>query len=123
MISICRTFWFSASHVLPNHEGACKRQHGHNYKLEVKIMGKIAEEGSAKGMVMDFGDLDKIVMGSIVDVLDHRHLNDFFNNPTAENMVENMATRIQIRLEVPIQVTKIRLWETEKCYAEWTPDD
>ena len=125
MISIGKIFWFSASHTLPHHDGACARQHGHNYKLEVELTGSIVEKGSSTGMIMDFGDLDVIIHQSILRLFDHRHLNDFFDNPTAENMVERMAAIIQSKLPVitKTQIVRLKLWETEKCYAEWQPDD
>jgi 6-pyruvoyltetrahydropterin/6-carboxytetrahydropterin synthase len=125
MISIGKIFWFSASHTLPHHDGACARQHGHNYKLEVVVTGKIVDKGPSTGMIMDFGDLDSIVHETIMDVYDHRHLNDIYDNPTAENMVERIAARIQSQLPVATrtQVVKLKLWETEKCYAEWTADN
>ena len=123
MISIGKIFWFSASHTLPHYDGACARQHGHNYKLEVQLTGKIIDKGSSTGMIMDFNDLDKIVNQTVMELLDHRHLNDIFDNPTAELMVERIAARIQIKhpTKTRTQVVKIKLWETEKCYAEWTP--
>ncbi len=35
-------------------------------------------------MVLDFEDLDRIVSAHVLDRLDHYHLNDIIENPTAE---------------------------------------
>ncbi len=118
MISIGKIFWFSAGHYLPYHEGACKNQHGHNYKLEVEVSAKINKE---TGMVMDFGKIDEIVDLYVIRILDHTQLNDHFSNPTAETMLEQIARTLYVKMPQPIQVTRLRLWETEKCYAEWRP--
>ena len=47
--------------------------HGHSYKLYVTVTGTpISEANHVKlGMVIDFGDLKKIVKDKIVDIFDH----------------------------------------------------
>ncbi len=47
--------------------------HGHSYQLYVTIIGEpINDSSHAKnGMVLDFGDLKKIVNQEIIDVFDH----------------------------------------------------
>ena len=119
MISIGKIYSFSAGHHLPHHGGQCKNVHGHNYRLEVEVTGKIDEIQT--GMVMDFEQLDKIVDRVILSVHDHCYLNDLFINPTAELMVESFSRKIINALNVGFILTRLKLWETEKCYAEWTP--
>ena len=128
MISIGKIFSFSAAHKLPHHLGQCANDHGHNYKLEVEVgfKGKrtgslLQTSGPAQGMVMDFNDLTAIVSQTILDH-DHKYLNDIYLNPTAENMLLGMAAYIKASLPMGIEIKKLRLWETEKCYAEWTED-
>ena len=63
-------------------------------------------------MALDFGDLKAIVNREVVDALDHRYLNDFIDNPTAENI----AVWIWNRLREPLAgLEEIELHETSKC--------
>ncbi|MBU0778310.1 6-carboxytetrahydropterin synthase QueD [Patescibacteria group bacterium] len=120
MISICRKFEFHAAHHLPNHEGKCKDVHGHSYILEVEVTGPKSQKGSEIGMIMDFGFLKKIVNDSVLEKLDHKNLNDIWNNPTAEEMIEDIVRWIDLELEkFPSYVERVRLWETSNSYAEW----
>ena len=121
MRSIGKIFSFSAAHHLPHHEGQCHGVHGHNYKLEVVVSGLPQQFGPAQGMIMDFGDLDEAV-SSVMEMYDHTNLNDMFDNPTAENMIERIARDINGVLPYGVTLSLLRLWETEKCYAEWTAD-
>jgi len=57
---------FSAGHRIPSHP-KCGRLHGHNYRVIVAVEGYLDREGN--GMLVDFGDIKKIVM-----TLDHRFL-------------------------------------------------
>ncbi|AKU90985.1 6-carboxytetrahydropterin synthase QueD [Vulgatibacter incomptus] len=77
-------FLFSAAHRLPFHKGVCFRMHGHNYKLLVTVEREV---DPATGMVMDFEDLRLQVWEHALDRCDHHTLNDFLENPTAENIV------------------------------------
>jgi len=117
MLSITKQFEFEAAHFLPNHQGACCRLHGHSYKLEIEISGETNTDdlSASYGMIMDFGDLSKIVKENIIDVLDHHNLNTIISDPTAENLV------LWIKEHLPIKapLSRIRLWETSKAYCEW----
>ena len=122
MITITKIFRFEASHSLPKHKGKCKNLHGHSYKLEVTVGSKQLNE---KDMVMDFGDLKKIVNKEIIDKLDHQHLNQFYDNPTAENMVIDFFNKINDGLFGFnfVFLDSIRLWETDTCHADWKRTD
>jgi len=67
--TISREYTFSAAHRLEGHP-KCGRLHGHNYTVIVEIEGLT----DVNGMVLDYGDLDKIVKPAIIDPLDHRYL-------------------------------------------------
>ena len=58
--------------------------HGHSYRLEVAVRGPVQTDGPARGMIVDFDDIERVVNERIVDRLDHQTLNDFIENPTAE---------------------------------------
>ena len=72
-IRLTKEFGFEMSHALNNYDGLCSNIHGHSYKLFVTIKGEpIGDRNSPKyGMVMDFGDLKRIVQSKIIDVYDH----------------------------------------------------
>lgn len=78
-----RRYAFEASHTLPRHPGKCRRLHGHSYRFIVELTGPIDPE---QGLVIDFDELDRIVAGAVIAPLDHRHLNDIIDNPTAEHI-------------------------------------
>lgn len=101
---VSKDFEFSASHFLTKYHGKCERLHGHNYKLRISVAGPIGENG----MVVDFVLLKKLVKEKIIDRLDHFHLNDFFENPTAEitaqwiwNELHPLAEKLQKFCEDP----------------------
>jgi len=86
-----KDFRFEASHQLPNHDGKCKRLHGHSWKMTVKLSGKIregVENDPQAGMVMDYGKVKRIVQPLVDVYLDHWHLNDTtgLTNPTSEEL-------------------------------------
>lgn len=116
MIRICKRFSFDAAHHLPKHLGKCKNMHGHRYFLEITLSGEINEEG----MLIDFGELKKIVNEEVIDKYDHQDLNQFWENPTAEIMVWDIAKKLLLSFsKLGMLVEKVRLYETPESYAEW----
>jgi 6-pyruvoyltetrahydropterin/6-carboxytetrahydropterin synthase len=96
------------------------------------------------GMVIDFGDLKKIVNREIVDVFDHavifnkntphadlgnilmEHghnviLTDY--QPSSENMVLDFVDKIKGKLPEGVELFSLRLQETETSVAEWYASD
>ena len=145
MIRVTKQFNFESAHALWNYDGKCKNIHGHTYKLFVTIKGMPVDNKKSpkNGMVMDFGDLKKIVKTNIVDIYDHalilnkdaKFSNSGFNNqmyerfietdyqPTCENMVTDFADIIKYNLPKLIKLHSVRLYETETSFAEWFADD
>lgn len=119
-ISICREYEFAAAHRLPYHQGKCRRPHGHNYVLEVEVSGELKPAGSSAGMVTDFADLDGLVQAIVLDHWDHEDLNQWLDNPTAENLAANAFRRLSEAAHVPlgVEVVRVRLWETSRSWAE-----
>lgn len=119
--SITKKFEFEAAHRLPDHLGKCKNFHGHSYKLEVTVS---SNKLNSQGMVMDFGDLKSIVKKHVLDRLDHSNLNDFFEVPTAENMIKWIHLKLDVFIteetKGKIILEKVRLYETSNSYAEMT---
>ncbi|MCK8523588.1 6-carboxytetrahydropterin synthase [Aquimarina sp. D1M17] len=145
-IRITKQFSFETAHALYGYDGKCRNIHGHSYKLSVTVIGNpITDSSNVKwGMVIDFGDLKKIVKEDIEDIFDHATV---FNKntphielareletrghdvilvdyqPTSENMVIDFAERIKKRLPDTIKLHSLKLQETETAYAEWYASD
>lgn len=136
-MQITKTFTFDSGHRLSNYIGKCRSLHGHTYKLEITIGGKI----NKLGMVMDFGDIKKLFKRSIDSRFDHKTLlfdKDPVNkrladaipdgedwivwvdyNPTAENIVKEIFNTLHDELKnTNNQLVKVKLWETPTSFAE-----
>ncbi len=110
-------FIFEASHQLPNSPcyGKCSNLHGHRYELEVAICGPI----NSDGWVCNFTEIKEIVKTNIIDKLDHSHLNNFFEIPTAEYIADWIYQTLETLFrQKPYKLKKIKLYETENSYVE-----
>jgi 6-pyruvoyltetrahydropterin/6-carboxytetrahydropterin synthase len=99
--------------------GKCANLHGHNYALEVVVAGRVDQ---ASGYVIDLKVLSDVICRQIIQDVDHRNLNTDVPwlkgcIPTAENLA--LAFWERLRPEFPEgQLQSVRLWETEKNWAE-----
>lgn len=135
MLYVTKSIDFSASHRLFNPTFSDEKNetlydkcnnyygHGHNYKLEITVMGTPDPE---TGYVIDLKKLKKLLNESLILKVDHKHLNfdvDFLEGiiPTVENLVvifwQILADKIPSG-----KLHKIRLYETENSYAEYFGD-
>ncbi len=145
-IRITKQFHFETGHALYGYDGKCKNVHGHSYKLSVTVIGTpISDSTNVKfGMVIDFGDLKKIVASEIVDNFDHATV---FNKntphielanelgkrghsvilvdyqPTSEMMLIDFAKKIINKLPETIKLHSLKLQETGTSHAEWYASD
>ncbi len=145
-IRITKQFNFETGHALYGYDGKCRNVHGHSYKLSVTVIGTPIDDNThvKLGMVIDFGDLKKIVKEEIVDKFDHatvfnkntphvelaKELTDRGHNvilanyqPTSENMVIDFAEKIAARLPKTIALFSLKLQETDTSFAEWYASD
>lgn len=144
-IRITKEFRFEAAHALKGYDGPCRHIHGHSYELSVTLIGTPIEDTTNPklGMIMDFGDLKRLIKTKIVDPLDHALLlsrdwksehtipeADPFHNiiylhyqPTSENMLIDFASRIRAFLPPSTKLHSMRLRETTTSYAEWYASD
>jgi 6-pyruvoyltetrahydropterin/6-carboxytetrahydropterin synthase len=94
-------------------------------------------------MVMDFGDLKKIVRTTIIDVYDHalvlnscmpedlnEKLSENFEKvillnyqPTSEMMVVDFANTLMKKLPPDVKLKYLQLRETVTSFAEWYAED
>lgn len=142
-IRLTKEFCFEASHALNNYDGLCRNVHGHSYKLFVTIAGSPNQDCQSPkyGMVMDFGDLKKIVQRRIIEVYDHALVlnkdNSFVSaaksmntklvltdfQPTCENMLIHFAQIIGSELPEEVELQELKLHETATSFATWSKDD
>lgn len=146
MIRLTKEFSFESAHALEGYDGPCREIHGHSYRLFVTVKGEpIGDVLNPKcGMVIDFGDLKRIVNEQIIDRLDHSFvmrrtasstqlaasiLSQFSNvvlvdyQPTCEDMLSDFAARISARLPQGVAIHSLKLHETATSYAEWYAED
>jgi len=90
--------------------------HGHNYVVEVTIKGSV---DPITGMVMNIHDMKKIINKTVMQTLDHKHLDKdvpYFENvvSTTENVAIYIFNAIKSELPNEIILHEIKIWETEK---------
>ncbi|KAK2820976.1 hypothetical protein Q5P01_023935 [Channa striata] len=89
--------------------------HGHNYKVEVTVRGKI---DAVTGMVINLTDLKKCIEDVIVVPLDHKNLDKdvpYFANVVSTT--ENVAIYIwdnMVKALPPNLLYEIKIYETDK---------
>jgi 6-pyruvoyltetrahydropterin/6-carboxytetrahydropterin synthase len=94
--------------------------HGHNYELEVKVVGEVDE---ATGYVMDIKKLSDLVEEKVLEKFDHKNLNidvEEFRalNPTAENIAIVIYGLLRPHIHQQHDLF-IRLFETPRNYVEY----
>ena len=145
-VRITKHFDFESAHALYGYDGKCKNIHGHSYQLYVTVIGTPIDDlnNPKNGMVMDFGDLKKIVKKEIVTKFDHavvlnqnsphKTLAETIDDqshkvvlvkyqPTSENMLLDFAETIKKELPENVLLHSLKLYETANSYAEWFADD
>ena len=144
IIKITKQFSFEMAHALRNYDGLCRNIHGHSYKMDITLAGQpLHDESSPKnGMVMDFGDLKRLVNEEIISLLDHALVLNAKTDaqlvevlkqnyekivivefqPTTENLLNFIADKIKAKLSGSVTLTCVRLRETDTSYAEWCED-
>jgi 6-pyruvoyltetrahydropterin/6-carboxytetrahydropterin synthase len=131
-VAVVRREHFNAAHRLYRKDwsdeqntetfGKCSlpNYHGHNYELEIKVVGEIDE---ATGYVMDLKQLSDLVNEKVLERFDHKNLNvdvDEFRtlNPTAENIVVTIYNLLRPFIAEQNDLF-IRLFETPRNYVEY----
>ena len=131
-VAVYRKEHFNAAHRLHNPEwteevnnkvfGKCNNPnyHGHNYELEVKLVG---EPDARTGYVMDMKELSNIIKENVLDKFDHKNLNldtmEFKDlNPTAENIVVVIYDLLRAKIDVRFEL-QVRLYETPRNFVEY----
>jgi 6-pyruvoyltetrahydropterin/6-carboxytetrahydropterin synthase len=131
-VAVIRCEHFNAAHRLYNPSwddahnekvfGKCALPHfhGHNYELEVKVIGK---PGKKTGYVMDLKELSELIKKEILGRFDHKNLNldtkEFKNlNPTAENIAIVIYKILRPLIDKKKELF-IKLYETPRNFVEY----
>jgi 6-pyruvoyltetrahydropterin/6-carboxytetrahydropterin synthase len=131
-VAVFRKEHFNAAHRLYNADwdeatntdvfGKCAlpHYHGHNYEIEVKVIG---EPDSRTGYVMDMKTLSDLIKREIHSRFDHKNLNldtkEFKDlNPTAENIVIVIYNLLRPHIDASLQM-QVRLYETPRNFVEY----
>jgi 6-pyruvoyltetrahydropterin/6-carboxytetrahydropterin synthase len=130
--AVIRREHFNAAHRLYNEQwtdeqnaatfGKCSlpHYHGHNYELEIKIVGEV---DPLTGFVMDLKQLSDLVNEKVIEKFDHKNLNvdteEFKRlNPTAENIAIVIYDLLRPHIDAA-QDLYIRLFETPRNFVEY----
>lgn len=131
-VAVIRREHFNAAHRLYNESwsdeqnrtifGKCSlpHYHGHNYELEIKVIGEIDR---VTGFVMDLKELSDIVNENVIEKFDHKNLNldteEFRQlNPTAENIAVVIYDLLRPHIKPSLELF-VRLFETPRNYVEY----
>ena len=111
---------FAAAHRLKDFHGVCENLHGHNWKIEVYVVG---ERLGKDGILCDF-KLIKEKTEKILKELDHTYLNKhpFFEkeNPSSENIARYIFNALSKELNNEnIRISKVTAWESETACASY----
>jgi 6-pyruvoyltetrahydropterin/6-carboxytetrahydropterin synthase len=128
---VCRRESFDAAHQLCDPRlsaeenralyGKCVNLHGHRYQLEVIVAGDMDD---ASGYVVDLKQLADVIKAEVIQHVDHHNLNTDVTwlegrIPTAENLAAVFFERLEPHITRGT-LHAVRLWETEKNWAECT---
>ena len=146
--SIRRWVETDTGHRIPNHRSKCRNIHGHRYRWEAELEGEVVtqEGASEEGMLIDFGDVSKILEEHIHDVVDHAFIvyeNDIETMqalsvmgeshktlvvpfvPTAENLAKWAFSIVEPRIKTvygnKLMLVALHVRETPKSWASWRP--
>src|SRR6267378_83609 len=130
-IELGRRYRFAASHRLHTKKlseeentrifGKCANPygHGHNYVLEISVSGDI---DPATGMIANLADLDSFVEHEVIEVFDHKSLNEdvaAFRQtvPTTENLCIEIFERLKSFPKAKLE--RVRVQETTNNSFEY----
>lgn len=131
-VAVIRREHFNAAHRLYKEHwsdeqnstafGKCSlpHYHGHNYELEIKVVGEVDSE---TGFVMDLKQLSDLVNEKVLEKFDHKNLNldteEFKTlNPTAENIAVVIFELLRPYIKPSLDLF-IRLYETPRNFVEY----
>ena len=114
---------FAAAHRLENFYGKCEGLHGHNWKVEVFLIGKNLDSA---GLLMDFGVV-KARTKELLEEIDHKYLNELAafqdRNPSSENLASYLYERLgAIFNGGQVKIHRVNVWESDTSCASYYQD-
>lgn len=120
---------FDAAHYIRDYVGKCSREHGHRFEVEAVFEGSKLDE---RNMLIDFGDVKRVLNNIIDGVLDHYKLNETLHEPNVT--AEFLARYIYKRLEqafvwegsvavIPAVLKRVTVWESPECCVKYYEED
>ncbi len=114
---------FAAAHRLENFYGKCEALHGHNWKVEVFLVGNTLDR---TGLLMDFGVV-KARTNEVLEELDHKYLNELAafqdRNPSSENLACYLYERLGAALNGDgVKIHRVNVWESDTSCASYYQD-
>jgi 6-pyruvoyltetrahydropterin/6-carboxytetrahydropterin synthase len=114
-------YWVNAWSAAQNERvfGRLTTPHGHNYVLDVTVQGDI---DARTGMVIDLGELKRVVGETVVERFDHADLNadPLFRDrvPTTENIALAVWDLLAPKLGGE-RLASVRVWEDATLSVEY----
>ena len=111
---------FAAAHRLENFKGKCEGLHGHNWKVEVFLVGNKLDK---TGLLMDFGVV-KARTKQVLEELDHKYLNELAafqdRNPSSENLACYLYERLGAIFNGDgVKIHRVNVWESDNSCASY----
>ncbi|MEI7471205.1 MAG: 6-carboxytetrahydropterin synthase [Chitinophagaceae bacterium] len=142
MIRLTKIVHFETAHAIHGYQGACKNIHGHSYELHVTVASQYSGDSyiPTPGFVIDFKEIKKMVNNTITELFDHKivlstaflqqfpaiaeqeNLLIWEVEPTAENLLIFIKDQLNLKMNAPIRLVQLKLFETKDSYAEWMAD-
>jgi 6-pyruvoyltetrahydropterin/6-carboxytetrahydropterin synthase len=134
-IELGRRYKFAASHRLHSAQlseeencrvyGKCNNPHGHghNYVVEIAVSGTV---DPATGMIVNLADLDGYVEQEVIEVFDHKSLNEDVPAfcdvvPTTENVCKEIYQRLKRFPKAKLE--RVRVEETSNNAFEYAGEE
>lgn len=139
MLTVSKTLYFDAAHLLDGHPGQCKNLHGHTYRVTVEVGTKSQPNTPQKDMVVDFKDL-KDALHQVLDVYDHAFIYNRNGKVECElaailaqnglktvahdfrTTSENLAQHFYAILSKNLPVTAVTVAETQSNVSTYRPE-
>lgn len=126
MFELKVTSYFAAAHNLREFYGKCEKLHGHNWFVEVRVRVRDLDK---IGLALDFGRL-KIILGEILELIDHQYLNELpafkILNPSSENITkfifDQLAPRVGEETGGRAGLHSVSVWESENASVTYSSD-
>lgn len=143
--TVTKRFSFHMGHRLQHHNGKCRNPHGHTYHLEITLSGSmnIIPDSPEKGMVVDFGVIEKVFKEQIYSKVDHAFMvcnDDPFKDKLIQGYKDGLYEQIPLIVDMPptaeyiaewcyrllvnfmpkyVNIDNIKVWETDTSSADY----